>query len=359
MYASWLLWRFGWTALRVYFRYAWGSHMAYRFRPEGVTIGFGPHALSGITDVSLQSLSAIGIKELHLYWTFATPVDRCIPLVPEITEKQKEAVTIAKDSGMSITAQIRWNPTRNSLNLPPNYPFPWWAGFIWFDEKEQEKFFKHNRSFIRTLHREIAPDEIILANELAQGIHFDSNEWGSLIQQTKSLGMRTTVALNTWQPLKHDRSISHLLKHVDASRLAPALFGALRIPYPANALSRDDYTRLLLPLPSWLNQLDSVGINSYHPTTFSTRNRTRIRQLYAPFGQSIQRMQQRIAVPITCTETGLELESGVDRSLNTAVAWWRETFDFWFKGIGAKRLLVWEHDVPFFLQIANKLGRLP
>jgi len=244
------------------------------------------------------------------------------------------------------------------MELPANYPFPWWSGFIWFDEVGQRRFFQHNRIFIDQLHQEISPDEIILANELAQGIHFDGHGWENLIALAKSYGMKTTVALNSWQPLKHDRDLALLLRKADVKRLAPALFGALRIPYPKEAMSEDDYARLLLPLPAWLNRLDSVGINSYRPTTFNQRRRYRIRQLYAPFGQAIQRMRGHIAVPITCTETGLELESGVDRSLNTAVTWWKETFDFWFRGIGAKRLLVWEHDVPFFLKVVQRLGGL-
>ena len=351
--------KLGFAGFLVYLRYRYGGRMTYPYHPEDSTLAYGPHVMSMKDGKDwLKKLNQAGISELHLYWSFVTHYNRLrLTHVPNISDAQRQFVDYARELDMKVVAQIRWNPARESMpDLPANYPFPWWSGFVWLNQQDQGRFFDLMRSFCDRLKSSIQPDEVILANELAQGIHFRSSGWFALIRHVRNLDMKASCALNTWQPLKYDEAIWYLIHRVNLKKLTPALFSFLKLPFPGGKYL--NYNRLLRPLPYWLNDLDSIGINSYHYPTFNQRNRRQIRRLYAPYGRAIRRMKLRFRPPLTCTETGLELESGVDRSLETATNWWLETLDFWFRGLGVNRLLIWEHDVPFFLKVVDKLGGL-
>lgn len=343
--------------IALYLKYMHGRRVKYYGGSGGGVVGYGPHALGVNWEENLRKLRRIGIGEIHKHWSFSTPFDNLkVWTRPTVSVLDRQHVELARELGMRLTAQIRWNPTPESLGISRRYPFWWWSGFVDLPQSDMGEFVKLNEEFIEELHESIRPDELIIAHEAAQLIQAPSWVWRELIREVKKRGIKVAVALNSWQPLKMDPLVRAFTRGIDPEKFANFLFELLRLPYPRGV--KMDYGKLLAELPQWLSEVDSIGVDMYHYPTFNQRDPGRIRRAYSPMLANLRALSTRFGRPVSCTETGLELESGVDRSIETATSWWKETFDFWFFGVKVKRVLVWEHDLDFFCKIVENIGGL-
>lgn len=326
------------------------------------TIAYGPHFMSYPNYFEkLDQLHSIGVSEIYLaFFGYSLASYDSIEVFYKrgVSSKDIEVANYAKSKGMKLTAQIRINPKMSGYaeEFPDDYVFYWWGGFINLPEEHHNKLFDLIDELCVELITQLPIDSIIVSHEFGQGIQYNPERWISTVELCKGYGVEVEVALNTWQPLKYISPVDKIIELDNKKQFATFIADSMGFSPPQGVTINWD--NMMAPLPSWLDSLDYIGIDSYHLPTFKYGNYRSILNSYYWMLEGVYSMKSKHIPPIICTETGLELETGVPRDLVFASDWWKATFDFWFYNVDSNTVVVWEHDVDFFLEVVENIGGL-